>query len=98
MEDNLKSLESKVKGCADLKRGVVELVNGVAGLLDGLTHDPVAIKAMADNMRQNAEALGNALCSAAGSETGKHEPSATSTASSIPASPEPSTGRPRPRK
>lgn len=51
-----------MRDSTDLKCSVQVLVNGVVDQLDALTHDPVAIKALADDLRASAPALGDAIC------------------------------------
>lgn len=62
MADNLKKIVEQVSTHTNSKEAAVALVNGVADQLDGLTHDPVAIKALADELRKGADELGAAIC------------------------------------
>mgnify|MGYP001606995274 CR=1 FL=1 len=45
-----------------LKEKVVGIINEVAAQLDGLTHDPVAIAALATKLRETAAARAEAVC------------------------------------
>lgn len=61
MNDKLTELVAKVKDCVSPKDAATVLVTGVADTLDGLTHDPVAIKALSDDLRASAAVLGDAV-------------------------------------
>ena len=58
----LKELEANVKGCDCPETSASTLINGLADQLDALTHDPVAIKALAADLRKNVTALSQAIC------------------------------------
>ncbi len=61
MAIDLKGLRDKISKNSDLEAGAKLLVHAVAGELANLTHDPVAIKAMADELLRDAGALAKAL-------------------------------------
>lgn len=61
MADDLKTLKEKVAANTDPKASAELLVNGVADQLDQLEQDPVAIKALAAEMRKDASGLGEAI-------------------------------------
>lgn len=63
MDRKIEELKARIETNSDVKSSAEDLVKGVADLLDGLTHDPVAIKAMADDLRKGAPGLGDAVCS-----------------------------------
>ncbi len=60
--DSIQAVEVNVKDCSCVEDAVKALVNGIAGLLDTLTHDPVAIKALAVNLRANADKWAAEVC------------------------------------
>lgn len=62
MTDTLQALMEKVRGADTPENSAAALVNGVADQLDALTHDPVAIKALAAELRQNASPFATAIC------------------------------------
>jgi hypothetical protein len=71
MATDFKALEAKVREGGTPEQSATILVNGLADALTELTHDPVAIQALAIVMRNNAAALASAVCAtkpAAGSQ------------------------------
>lgn len=58
---NLKELASKIEKTTGVEKSAEELIVGVANYLDTLTHDPVAITAMAAELRDSAPSLSMAI-------------------------------------
>lgn len=65
MDQALRDLETGVRDCNDAKTAADILVLGLADRLDGLSQDPLAIKALVNDLRQIAPAIGDALATAA---------------------------------
>lgn len=61
MTEHMKALIARVKGATNQKTAVEALVNGLADELGNLTQDPVAIKAMAGDLRTACPELAAAV-------------------------------------
>lgn len=69
MAIDLKALKENLRTNRDLKAAAAALVSGVADQLNQLTHDPVAIKVLADELHKEAEALAAAIVGNTHSDT-----------------------------
>lgn len=97
---DLKAIQANVEKCQDLEQSATTLVNGLADALDGLTQDPVAIKALAADLRKDATALGAAICANTSAQSAGPSGARAATAQTTPSPtpPKPSAGPTPPPK